>query len=912
MAWIYNMARLLPPGHPYLNPSSIGKFGIRHVVAAAANNLVISRRNIDQIIIFVALLIGVVVLFLQLGLMLYGLVVHPAAAGAVAPLSLFATPNPVGVTVGGTPDIAFNLLDRVFGVPELFCTIGNVCTSVMPGNVPWPFHVALHELLRFYSLGLLLIGVLILLYFIVVIVAETATTGHPFGHRFKHIWAPIRLVVALGLLVPINYGLNSAQFITLYAAKFGSGFATNAWHTFNDTIMGGGARGNPTGERTSLVARPLTPDVSSVVQFMSIVHGCTYLYWKMDNAVRTTAPPPSPPVDYALVKPYFVKHDQSWLKDHRTYEIASSYDEGLKFYDNSDIIIRFGERNPDKFKSDPGNVDNKCGEIRIKVGALQKAAAGGGIGGAETMQRFYFDMVMSMWNASGPGRELATLSYYLAEIGVNNEGALAPADTWQCQIAGGSSNLPPPPDCATQPPDSKARQEVINAYQAQLNAAVHNAWIDYNNNGIEIEMTPQILNRGWAGAGIWYNVIQQINGAFSNAVINVPFPQSLPDVMKKVMEERRKEDSGVNGTRAFCPNISKGNEAGDPGGSNTMPIAKKLCEFYKYWNDNGVNQNNAGKSISGNVFRDFISNFFGPKGLFSVTGYNAHVHPLAQLTILGKTLVDAAVFSMAASIISGGGGAIINILDNSGFTGTALDLLSTLFSRVAGLALTAGVVLYYVLPFLPFLYFFFAVGTWVMSIFEAMVGVPLWALAHLRLDGEGLPGEAASNGYFLILEIFLRPIMTVFGLIASIVIFSAQIRVLNAIWPLVIGNLTGYIDGTDSTGQSFTGTLNSSKIPRDQIDQFFFSIIYVIFAYMMATASFKVIDKIPDHMLRYLGTGGSSFSDINPDATEGLTRYVALGGVTMGKDLTGAVAQSAKALGGATAQALAGKGAGPQ
>ena len=36
---------------------------------------------------------------------------------------------------------------------------------------------------------------------------------------------------------------------------------------------------------------------------------------------------------------------------------------------------------------------------------------------------------------------------------------------------------------------------------------------------------------------------------------------------------------------------------------------------------------------------------------------------------------------------------------------------------------------------------------------ELLVGAPLWALAHLRIDGNGLPGETASNGYFLIFEI---------------------------------------------------------------------------------------------------------------------------------------------------------------
>ena len=170
-----------------------------------------------------------------------------------------------------------------------------------------------------------------------------------------------------------------------------------------------------------------------------------------------------------------------------------------------------------------------------------------------------------------------------------------------------------------------------------------------------------------------------------------------------------------------------------------------------------------------------------------------------------------------------------------------------------------------------------------------MVGVPLWALAHLRLDGEGLPGDSASNGYFLIFEIFLRPILTVFALVAAILIFSAQVRVLHLIWGLVIDNLTGHSD-IYQLGVISPGT-QMEVIRRETIDQFFFTILYTVIVYMLATASFKLIDQIPDNILRWMGAGVSSFSDINDDATQGLTRYAAIGGLTVGQKLAGSAQQ---------------------
>jgi len=229
--------------------------------------------------------------------------------------------------------------------------------------------------------------------------------------------------------------------------------------------------------------------------------------------------------------------------------------------------------------------------------------------------------------------------------------------------------------------------------------------------------------------------------------------------------------------------------------------------------------------------------------------------------------------------------------------GQLAEIASSITMTIAFLGLTAGFILYYVLPFLPFLYFFFAFGTWVKSIFEAMVGAPLWALAHLRIDGEGLPGDSASSGYFLIFEIFVRPILTVFGLIAALVILSAQVRMLNFLWTLVTTNLTG--------SHPIAG-VTASMLPKGSIDQFFYTIVYAIIVYMMATASFKLIDKIPDQLLRFMGAGVSAFSDINPDPTEGLTRYAALGGITVGKEVTGGLRAFSSKVGGSLGDELQG------
>jgi hypothetical protein len=389
MATIYGAVRLLPPNHPYLNPSNIGRFGIRHAIGEAANNLVLRKQNADQVFIFFALLAGVIILLIQLVMIIYIFIIQPAFAG-----SIFLTQNPP--SGGPVTDMAFVVLDQVFGIPDLFCTEAGACPPIN-GQLPWPFHTAFHELLRFYSLGLLIVGVVIFLYYVLIVVGETATTGHPFGQRFQNAWVPVRLVVALGLLLPINYGLNSGQYIVLYAAKFGSGFATNGWIQFNDTLQAGmGAGFNPTGERESLLAKPSPPSLMPIIQAMSLVHACAYAHWKLDPNYQG-APPPS---GGFYIRPYLVKQPQDWMPNplpRMELQAGTSYEAALNFYNNSDIVIRFGRYDPNNtsYDKEKGQVGKYCGDIRIPITYIRPTNGPPMPGGADMIQEFYFNLVKS-------------------------------------------------------------------------------------------------------------------------------------------------------------------------------------------------------------------------------------------------------------------------------------------------------------------------------------------------------------------------------------------------------------------------------------------------------------------------------------------------------------------------------------
>ncbi len=853
MAIIYQSVRLLPPAHPYTNPANKGKFGIRHVIVEAWGNLTFKRANIDQIVIFCLLLLGFILLGFQIGGLLLGAIIQPAFA-IPGFLGLFATPNP-------TNDIAFMILDQVFGIPNLY---NSKFGPTGPGTIPL-FQQGLHVLFSYYSTMILIVAVFVLLYYVVITLGETATTGVPFGRRFNSIYAPLRLVVAVGLLVPVNYGLNTAQYITLFAAKYGSSFATNGWILFANSVA------NPSSTQDeSLLARPTVPDVKHIVKFMMLVQACRVAYERLYDGSSYNG-------QVITIEPYYV----SSLAPAQVVPVPitpADWQAAVTYYNNSDIIIRFGHEDAAEYPLEKSNVYPYCGEITIHTTSNDGIA--GVTNAAEEVQYRYLWLIRQLY-----------FSTFFRDFGerafrVSIKIGSTPLDPCAITFVGEVSCTTP---TARLPPEEYKVSAYVGRNTAFLNQ-VKNAYDNANNGTYATAYTvpPALLDRGWGGAAIWYNQIAEWNGAFTAATLNVPTPSKLPSVMEKVAKERDSNDQTVESGHRYRPYLSNNQKVEfDLGGEHD--IAVMLNESYEYWEKSDSSEW-TDMQESGNIIIATLSRIFGLNGLFDMRD-NPDTHPLASLVAAGKGIIESAIRNLMIGLGFGFAGGVAGAFDPhiGGFLGAVSGMLVS-FSTIG---ITVGFVLYYILPFMPFMYFFFAVGGWVKSIFEALVGVPLWALAHLRIDGNGIPADNASAGYFLIFEIFVRPILTVFGLLGGMAIFTAMMRVMHDIFPLVVANLTGF----DASLDDKTGTIMGIEYKRDIIDEFMFTIIYTIVAYMIATSSFKMIDQVPNSIMRWMGAGIQSFNDQRDDAVPGLVQYAGIGGYGMANQVTGALQQGATGAG---------------
>ncbi|MCD8566778.1 MAG: DotA/TraY family protein [Alphaproteobacteria bacterium] len=513
IALVYQCVRLLPANHPYTDPRNIGRFGIRNVVAEAANHLVMKVANIDQIILFGAVLVGLVLAAVQISLLGMAFFIQPAMAAMPTSFSGFFL-LPDGYK---QQDLSYMMLDLIFGVKDMFgsCITTGSCTD-MNGNTlapeentggntifgttawPYPVHDALHQLFSVYSLGLLVVAVIITLYFMFTVIAETAQTGTAFGKRFNKVWAPLRIVMAFGLLVPLSNGLNSAQYIVLYAAKFGTGFATNGWILFNDALGD-----SYLGETKDLVATPQVPEVGTLAQFMFVARTCFEADLLTNAAARANSMGDA--TDDNLIKPYAVK-DPLASQNYLQIDQGTSYDSLMTFLNGDNIVvIRFGIRDPSSYGLYKGNVSPICGELTM---FLTDSRVPGGAGGdqepgTKQLQEAYFTAVKNLWYQQWGAPGSKTVPYNFACNNIN-----------ACKAA----KKPLSQTLDIQGIKDKLNQDITTALQAAVTA---------QENSNRFKMDDTMKKKGWPAAAIWYNRIAEMNGSLTSAVFKTPMPAAI-------------------------------------------------------------------------------------------------------------------------------------------------------------------------------------------------------------------------------------------------------------------------------------------------------------------------------------------------------------------------------------------------
>jgi defect in organelle trafficking protein DotA len=159
-----------------------------------------------------------------------------------------------------------------------------------------------------------------------------------------------------------------------------------------------------------------------------------------------------------------------------------------------------------------------------------------------------------------------------------------------------------------------------------------------------------------------------------------------------------------------------------------------------------------------------------------------------------------------------------------------MALLAALFS--------IGALLAVYIPMLPFIYFTFGVMSWLIAVIESMIAAPIVALGVIHPEGHDFWGKA-EPAVMLVLNVFLRPSLMLFGLIAGMLLSFVGVKIISVAYGDVMWSVS-------SNG----GWL------ADPIEFILYLCLYMILVIAVITQSFKLITEIPNRVLQWLGFQG--------------------------------------------------------
>lgn len=585
---------------------------------------------------------------------------------------------------------------------------------------------ALREVLGVYSMGMLVLAGFLLLYHMISIVAETAHTGVVMGKRANRLWAPLRLVLAIGLLVPVGSGLNSGQYLIIKLAAAGSSLASNAWRDIASKTTGS----------LDGSAIPHRPDTTRLVAISFEMELCRELYRQLFSRFQGD--------------PYFarvgtileLKKIPPGRLAPETWRYSNSLHAETPLCGEYRFLSSFAnrEKNSDSFVSLSDDLSSfarsNAERLALKTRPL-----------AEKVAFSFFDQSLS-----SPSYDISG-----ALAGIIQEQKKILESTMQTIAAAKVSAINRKIEEAAAAGWFSAglftagiaqRQSILGSLASQSLPSAHapvfgHKAMDRRNLLAAVDADPLLRQAPAGQIEKLASFYDQINAAMRRGRswlyggILAETPYLLADSLDAVDFISGANDSDTN---AFM----------------SARLLKAAAVAYGVWNGESSTIINGGTGLS--LTRAFTEN------------------PLAGMIELGRrySALGRYLLSMAGPGLSAS-----TTLGNA----VSFVLLGLAF-------IVAGTAMLFLLPFLPLLRFILAIIAWFLAVFEAVAALPLVAIAHLTPVGEGLSGPLARRSYWLWLSVFMRPSLTLLGFIAGLALLALSLVLLNALFGPILNPMT--------------------------------------------------------------------------------------------------------------------------
>ncbi len=762
------------------------------------------------------------------------------ASNTVDPTDIFKTPE--------RGDLFFELLEFMLGGnPNL-----GPLTGLTDAAAESPYKGPIAYAFGAFNWALMMFGTMLVSWHTIGGMVSTAKEGEILGRKYHQIWAPVRVTVGMGFLAPVSGGFCAAQVLVIYLIVAGGNMANVVWNGWLDYF-----------DPQATVSNSAQPDGGHLAdlgkwhvraQGMVIVRDIArkelcYQTIKQLNEISASQ-------SSAMSTQSSTVWEDAWnwirspFSEDSTSVIPTAA--GLKLKAKS--MWDNGGASPDDLMLNDVPVANSattyefdygpvCGSVtfdfesygeNIDVGDGLVSVGGGE--GFEEIARIKIDGGRKVIAAFDRVREEVIRTwarstahdYFRSRKLYEEAGVDAATYAFQESAPGQAPDMPEYLELAI---DELAKElgDVPRQMFDQIRGVV--------GKDMAAGFISSAREKGWAMAGAYYNVMAKLQAVTAEALdflpevneIDFDYINDSPTLKSALVEEE------VNGQQR-------------PG---VLTIFDK-----NYATASTEDSYDMMSGLTMQNHDDILSKGFlwGMKGLIEKVGKLDARRPLEEMIDLGHSTLEVGYWALGSwsvlKSLSSGESAAKGVV---GGTLSKFNLITGLVKGVVGPLLYIGqflliglfimaVVHAYLLPMIPYFFFtMFIVGMLTLTV-EALIAAPLWALMHMRMDGDDFVDQVQRPGYMIAFNLILRPSLAVLGLFLSFVAFGASTWLFNETYSIAAI--------TAVTGKEI-----------ELIGMFMMLAIAFYIHWQLALHSFELITQVPDRVTRWFGQGGENLAE---------------------------------------------------
>lgn len=372
---------------------------------------------------------------------------------------------------------------------------------------------------------------------------------------------------------------------------------------------------------------------------------------------------------------------------------------------------------------------------------------------------------------------------------------------------------------------------LVTAYRTKVETAIAKEWQTVSSN-IATRLTNGVTDKGWFGAGEWALTLSNLQGSLGAAGNAVPRLSSpiLTDVEDAIAAAQTwlGEAFIASGNKVIQAQLAA--TSGQPSASDDM-----LTAF--------------GTDLWALLAEVQTMN---PIAALSATGQKVWVIGLAVLTVTEvitsddgggvekATKTGTNLLKSAAQGVKGVVSWGVQYLAKSAMGKAAKAMKPILVGGAMALIIT-GLGLAYLVPSLPFIRFLFAAISWLIAVLECVVLVVVMLVIVVTPEAGGFLGPHARSAFMNVVALVLRPILTLAGFIAGLVLTSVAVGLLN-------GTMLPMIRDLNDGNTMFIGFVA-------------YMLIYLGTAYVIVNVCTKTPDTLATAAYRWLGANSGGGGD---------------------------------------------------